>query len=51
MTNIQRVKYIHKLLALNNLRTARQINAALHASDIPFTDENIKSIELSVVLW
>lgn len=51
MTNLQRVKYIHKLLSLNNFRTAREINAALHANDIPFTDENIKAIELSVLLW
>ena len=51
MTNLQRVKYIHKLLSLNNFRTAREINAALLTNDIAFTDENIKSIELSVLLF
>ena len=51
MTNLQRVKYIHRLLSLPNFHMARAINAALHANDIPYTDENITAIELSVLLW
>lgn len=50
MTNLQRVKYIHHLLSLPNFRMAREINAALIANDIPFTDENIVAIELPVLL-
>ena len=49
MNNLQRVKYIHKLLSLDNFRTARTINALLHDWNEEFTDANIESMYCHVL--
>lgn len=50
MTNLQRVKYIHRSLSLDNFRVARAINAMLIDWDMEFNDTNIESMYCTIVL-
>ena len=50
MNNLQRVKYIHRLLSLDNFRMAREINAMLIDWEEEFNDTNIESMYCTIIL-